>query len=106
MVLFSENATTLFRDNGAGTLLLSTYCKRVGINYLRVVLGSFYGEISQYESAIEVDPNRCPESSLDSNTNLLYTLINNLLDIIFNSINQFPPFVFLHKLFLQNSQFF
>jgi len=86
----TEQESTLFRDNSAGTALFSAFCKQKGASFLEGVLSVTYERLMYRDDALEVDPARCSDTAAINNQALLAQFTNDLLDRVFESRSLFP----------------
>jgi len=108
-LLDSSSVSTLFRQTGVATCMVSIECKRKGGEYLVALLRPFVQRICSETKSMEVDPLRMRSQSaedLESNRRRLVEASQDALDLIFASASSFPEalkhtFLIAHNEILQ-----
>uniref|UniRef100_A0A5S6QDW1 Ras-GAP domain-containing protein n=1 Tax=Trichuris muris TaxID=70415 RepID=A0A5S6QDW1_TRIMR len=91
-VELAEAPTTLFRGNTLASKVMGCCFKLYGYEYLHSLLRDFiYATTQKADKCYEVDQSRLdPGGNLAENTTNLMNLVENILNLILNSADQFP----------------
>lgn len=88
----SDSTAMLFRSNDMRNLLLTAFCKKYGVNYLRRILSPLVDAMAaQPDQSYEIDPMRTSVANVAENLEVVKTLTNAFLSVILNSVNAMPP---------------
>lgn len=87
-----ETTAVLFRSNDMRNLLLTAFCKKYGVGYLRKILSPLMDTMAgQPEQSYEIDPSKAPGTNVVENIEVVKTVTNAFLTVILNSVNAMPP---------------
>jgi hypothetical protein len=89
---FEQNVnspTTVFRNNTLSTKFIGIYMRRIGLQYLKVVLSSFIQDVSAADDSLsfELDPRRLPEGEdLSKNQSNLILYVRRIVSTITSDV--------------------
>lgn len=87
----SESEGTLFRTNTLLTAIMSSYCQRIGKNYLKAILGPAFQWLQESTQSFEIDPEQAGSAeAIKQNTFNVNYLANKFFKAILNSNDSIP----------------
>lgn len=99
--LFTETGSgPLFRSNAMRNILLTAFCKKYGVGYLRKILSPLMDTMAAHpHQSYEIDASRAPPGTrVDDNIEVVKTVTKAFLTVILNSVNAMPPSVSFRRL--------